>query len=1108
MSLRLVAVIVPSLAVHLTLASGISVSERVTLRTSGTLQTATTAATSEPDLPAPLFHFDSRQTENWTWYNDSKTRVTKIPSLSGTRYLKGGDGTSGKNGIDGGCWSCGDTVHRAPAYALDADLGECVVDFGKYGDGSTFYGMLFDPVDFSAAQDGSALTNILEGIGTVVAVWHSPSDAKGGDILGGGMMGTHSSFIKHVWARKDPIMDARHAYAAPTIDSRAAAGKAAVRQDGQWTICSRNGLKGGWQVLAIQPSQAILNASGLGVGDGRWKSGGFKVAEMYIFGTILPEEKVQALEAWLHRKWFGNSLPGFNGNAIIGEIRATSNANNHVAARVTLDVAAGDTLSVDSLRGGHGGNGAYVKTGAGSLAIGDMSTYDGELVLEEGEWLATRRTVPAFADLPRGCLVHFDASLAACVTTVDEDGVSYVTCLSNLVEGVTYNGSPIFARPYANNADYRPWVLKDELGTGRHVFDFGPFTHGGKRTPTDGRILRFAKTAEGTFASDAWELPICTAIAVIGAQRGGGHLLGYSGAGPNPFSRTDDAWMSDSSWIDAGLAMDKNDSDTGLNFQSNTRVFINGIARNPAKGYLTPGYQVVAIQTPGSYASMLGGFQNERAGGMRIAEIMLYGRILSDREVKDVQAYLAKKWFGRNTPGYGDAPAGRPDVHTLNAAGMASVTVDGTTGVRVHKFTGSGTLKKKGPGTLEIEEASATGTIKIEEGSVRIATSAGVETNCELAPGACLHLDASDLTTLEAPYKSNITERVKYWRDKSVRGNMAYAKTLARCPRLNAADTCNGLPVIDFGRFNDSDSGCFALARTIDSARAVYVVWGTQNGGGHLFGYPPSGWVEPEENSIGSSWLDFTRTKDPSSEPGGGVGAIMAHQSSAYTVASGTIFTNGIQTAFTAVPTGDYQLFEFHTGQPASVAGINIDRGEKPGGGRYGEIVVYDRSLSPRERIATRNHLLKKWFGKTDAELEALPAATAPELTMNISMEGGSLETAGATLGGDITFAEGSTWTISVDADGTVKNPLSLTGKLAFADGVSIAFDAPDLDAPVQGQTLELACAGGYDGVAALNAAQVSGIAFTRRTAPVFHLRQNGRLAVRFGLPGMGIIFK
>ena len=58
MSLRLVAVLVPSLAVHLALASGISVSDRVTLRTSGTLQTATTAATSEPDLPAPLFHFD------------------------------------------------------------------------------------------------------------------------------------------------------------------------------------------------------------------------------------------------------------------------------------------------------------------------------------------------------------------------------------------------------------------------------------------------------------------------------------------------------------------------------------------------------------------------------------------------------------------------------------------------------------------------------------------------------------------------------------------------------------------------------------------------------------------------------------------------------------------------------------------------------------------------------------------------------------------------------------------------------------------------------------------------------------------------------------------
>jgi hypothetical protein len=45
------------------------------------------------------------------------------------------------------------------------------------------------------------------------------------------------------------------------------------------------------------------------------------------------------------------------------------------------------------------------------------------------------------------------------------------------------------------------------------------------------------------------------------------------------------------------------------------------------------------------------------------------------------------------------------------------------------------------------------------------------------------------------------------------------------------------------------------------------------------------------------------------------------------------------------------------------------------GGFRMGEMLVYERELTERERVATRNYLLKKWFAKTDAELAALPEA-------------------------------------------------------------------------------------------------------------------------------------
>ena len=135
------------------LSEEVGVSARLTFRADATVSTKTTAVAAVPELPAPLFHFDVRRTNDWVWANAAKTRVVKIPSLAGARYLKGGDGVSGANGIDGGNWAGADTVHRAPAFSFDESLGEHVLDFGKFGDNSTYYGMLFDPVDDHTAGD-------------------------------------------------------------------------------------------------------------------------------------------------------------------------------------------------------------------------------------------------------------------------------------------------------------------------------------------------------------------------------------------------------------------------------------------------------------------------------------------------------------------------------------------------------------------------------------------------------------------------------------------------------------------------------------------------------------------------------------------------------------------------------------------------------------------------------------------------------------------------------------------------------------------------------------------------------------------------------------------
>lgn len=93
-------------------------------------------------------------------------------------------------------------------------------------------------------------------------------------------------------------------------------------------------------------------------------------------------------------------------------------------------------------------------------------------------------------------------------------------------------------------------------------------------------------------------------------------------------------------------------------------------------------------------------------------------------------------------------------------------------------------------------------------------------------------------------------------------------------------------------------------------------------------------------------------------------------------VKTGELYVDGVpqENAAEYVPDGGYELVELHL--PAGAQFNAIGNGFESyvhGGFRMGEMIVYERVLTERERVATRNHLLKKWFAKTDAELSALP---------------------------------------------------------------------------------------------------------------------------------------
>ena len=107
----------------------------------------------------------------------------------------------------------------------------------------------------------------------------------------------------------------------------------------------------------------------------------------------------------------------------------------------------------------------------------------------------------------------------------------------------------------------------------------------------------------------------------------------------------------------------------------------------------------------------------------------------------------------------------------------------------------------------------------------------------------------------------------------------------------------------------------------------------------------------------------------------------------------------------------------------------------------------YERVLSERERVATRNYLLKKWFGKTEAELADLPEApvAAAPTVRAIAPEAGERATVAADMTANFLQGEGTvdagaetltvrdlsdfTGTVDVGAGGT----LALSGRLPAA---------------------------------------------------------------------------
>lgn len=1062
-----------------------------------------------------LFAFDCSQTNGWTVADDGT--VTKVPSRVGDRYMTVGDPDDlvedlhcyGPYGL---YYSQGkpETAIKPGTLVRDADLDAACLDFGASGSRN---GLFFNaiPVPWTQGSYSGERQNVLTNIGSVVGVYKSAEGA--GNLLAGNQFQRFVGYGKDAEGRSKDGVGLRF----PLVKNNVPGD---LKYGSVWTGQTQNApdkakWNGLWQVIAANPSAATLTSYGIGMGnidntDEAVSSGGQKIAELLIFDRVLTEAETRELIAYLERKWLDHDTEGQNGSASVAWLALGSSGFSppDTPQTVTLDVPTDETLTLERLDGGRGnGVGPTVeKTGAGALAVGTAESFGGRLAVRGGTLKVMGvKAVPTFDQLAPYLTLHLDPSDADSLTLEDGDAVSaWANTAAYAVTGEETNCV------VQTDAVRRPVRVMDALGTGLDVLDFG-------RYGASGKYMAFSPTRVYQ-----------TVVAVVDARMyGGGNVMSKMFAHYQPknidngsdwhaaaLSRlldTTSIYVSDFSFGQNGMQVPNDAGD----------VWVNGhrVDKDRA-GNEAPAWQVVAWRMPGGPGDngdlkwLLGAASASRAGGLRLGEVLGWGGALPDEAIRDAVAYLMKKWLGRVPAGYDDG-LGVPTLQNLAVGGAdgAVATVDVAEGatLTVGSLATDGPAAKTGAGTLAIVSgADISGGLEVRGGRLAVVDGPDVSSACEVAANPSLRLDASDAASLLFVRVGDYgaTNFIWNWTDRSGRiaalqsreGNYTTKK-----PFLNdaAEALCNGLPVVDFGAFHgDWDNGgataerkdvearTLGLSRTLTNIRSVYLVYGSQAGGGQPLGCsnrnPISSNIEGRDFANFASLNDFLRSGTPDTI----TVETPLFGSASPNVKNGELWINGErqERVDSWAPSGGYDLVELHTagGCMANMLG-NAFGDYAQGGFRIGEIIVFERPLSAREKTATRNYLLKKWFGKADAELAALPEKTAR-----------------ATLVGDLTYGDGAQMVFDV-SEGAIVNPLALSGTLTFEAGARVIVRGFDRDVRLCDR-LVLGTVNAAEGLA--NAVlDFDGRTFAPDVQP--HLRLIGRrLCVCFGKIGTWILIR
>ncbi len=657
-----------------------------------------------------------------------------------------------------------------------------------------------------------------------------------------------------------------------------------------------------------------------------------------------------------------------------------------VSGKPTLDVAGG-VVELGNLSG----EGTLVKSGSGELRLSGVTAAPGVRIRAE-EGTVTLKGVPSAPSPVAGAALHIDASRADTITV--ENGV--VQAIAD-TRGSTADGYCGLTRDIGHPS-LAAWGDKQ-------LINFG-YCYSGESSANADLKARWGEcgsmvcneTITGVktmFVAFRWNTDGNNGNAVFPLNDETGYVMRSPVPPENSARGTNAVMLTDWSARHLFMYQQYNDSYQSWAPQS---IVTGDIRRD--------GEPVVYNQTPRGFRDALeclsinvntNGMSNYAlpwfnfkyvarmqnhgyTGGSQVGEILIYTNALTDAEQKQNIDYLKAKW--------GCAEGSRSWLAaSLGSLHGASFNVpDGEAAYVKSIDTRSGAFVKTGGGTLAVRHLEGDGVIRVEGGAVEfVGGKAPTESTLgysdpKPAPGITAHFDAEAWNDTMLFDPAGGTNFILRWDSLSKDHRMG-----ENCLALmvtNATQTAftgmkpylvegeDGKKWVDFGALTVSSSrredtptsGWFRVTRldnmkdkSSNHLREMFWVWKTR---------PAADGSNPILCGGASQYWRYAKP---------GKGAMLSSSSPYSGDANDAAFKSFLnaQWAVDGRPVDplvenfpeDVHVVRFSLGTSRYVSGIGNEWDYVKGGFQLGEILMYSRELTDRERAETEAYLLKKWKG-------------------------------------------------------------------------------------------------------------------------------------------------